>query len=245
MADTVAIDEITSEEQAELDKAKATLDDSYQQLCDYGYEFTGATLVGENGTETAVGSSFTMPAESLIVKLHISPIVYHIVFTCNGTVLSERDYAFGETIELPEDPTLPDEGENRFVFRGWSPQVSETATGEAREQIYEASFSIISNRPPEKIDTGLWQFFVSPIFLGGTAILIALIVAAVLLIRWRVKVRRRKKEEQTEPQQADAPEKESDHSEVPEKEPEKGQEAPESSEKEDPSTPSETSDPNT
>ncbi|MBE6529933.1 MAG: hypothetical protein E7680_04985 [Ruminococcaceae bacterium] len=167
-------------------------------VCDYGYEFTGATLVDEKGTESEVGASFTMPAESLTVKLHITPIVYHIVFVCNGTVLSERDYAFGETIELPEDPTLPDEGENRFVFRGWSPQVSETATGEAREQVYEASFSIISNRPPEIIDTGLWQFFVSPLFLGSVAVLIVFIVAVVLVVRWRIKVRRKKKKEQAE-----------------------------------------------
>ncbi len=160
--------------------------------CEYGYEFTGAALIYGNGETVAVENAFVMPAEPVTVELHIAPIVYHVVFLCREEVLSDREYAFGETIELPADPALPDEGENRFIFRGWTPQVSETATGEERELIYRANFSVVSNRPQEKIDASLWHFFVSPLFLGFVAVVVGIAGAIVLIVVIRKKRLRKK-----------------------------------------------------
>jgi len=144
--------------------------------CETGFEVIGATLIHEDGTEEKIGTSFTMPAEFVTVRLQVNPIQYHIVFKCNDQVISDKSYDYGENIEVPADPTLPDEEGYKFEFVGWIPQVSQTVAGDAREQVYEAKFVKVPNAPQVEEKTG---FIDSPAF---AVLIMALIVGAVTAV---------------------------------------------------------------
>ncbi len=78
--------------------------------------------VGKNTvTLTFAGKTVTFDVE--IIKATVTFKDY------NGKVISSAQYAYGETIQKPADPTRPKEGNLIYLFRGWSAEVSATCKG--------------------------------------------------------------------------------------------------------------------
>ena len=55
----------------------------------------------------------------------------------DGTVISEKEYLFGDTVEIPEAPTKPADGNGYYIFTGWDKEIVTTCDGNA---VYIAQF---------------------------------------------------------------------------------------------------------
>ena len=57
---------------------------------------------------------------------------YTVVFEDeDGTVISSKNYNYGETVAVPADPTKAADGTNTYTFAGWTPAVETTCKGDA------------------------------------------------------------------------------------------------------------------
>ena len=89
------------------------------------------TKVGENTiTVTYGGKTATFKVQ--IVK---AKVIFKLE---NGTIISEKEYLIGDTVEIPADPTLPPES-GSYVFAGWDREVVTTCDGNA---VYIAKFKL-------------------------------------------------------------------------------------------------------
>lgn len=108
--------------------------------CVYGYKIVGAKVTDANGAEIPLtGLSFQMPASVVSVVLQIEQIVYNVTFIVDGKVWHSAQYAAGDEILLPEDPTKATEGDISYTFTGWG-NVPALATGENTDMVFEASW---------------------------------------------------------------------------------------------------------
>ena len=49
----------------------------------------------------------------------------------DGSVISEKNYHYGDTLEIPDDPQRAPDGEQEYVFSGWDKEPSATCAGSA------------------------------------------------------------------------------------------------------------------
>ena len=68
--------------------------------------------------------TFTMPDEDVTIMASFVENEYVIKFVVDGVVISEKKYHKGDEIEVPENPTKPQEGDKAYVFVGWSQPIT-------------------------------------------------------------------------------------------------------------------------
>lgn len=95
-------------------------------------------------TDDGNGYVFSMPTSDVTVTARFEKIVYTVSFYCNGELISQKTYFYGDTVELPDEP----EGEAGHPFVKWSPEVT-PVTGDA---VYEAVFFSRGEGEPEETD---------------------------------------------------------------------------------------------
>ena len=69
-----------------------------------------------------------------------TPIDYTISFYANGEEISAKTYHYGDTIEVPANPTKAADEYNTYEFAGWTPTVPATVDGTG-DGIYTATFT--------------------------------------------------------------------------------------------------------
>ncbi len=153
--------------------------------CIFGYEVVGANVVDANGTVIALADdlTFTMPESPVSITLEVAPIRYTVTFMADGEVWSRAEYALGETIVLPSDPTKEAEAGFRYTFGGWG-EVPSIASGAERELLFEAQFIKVQEKVDYTSDAKgnrfLWTYL--PV-LGALLLLVAGVVGFFLLRR--------------------------------------------------------------
>ena len=76
---------------------------------------------------------------------------YTVIFKdYDGTVLSTKTYDYGDTVEVPDDPTRPDTDTTKYTFNGWTPDVEDICAGDAEyvatyteEEIEQKTYTVI------------------------------------------------------------------------------------------------------
>ncbi len=129
---------------------------------DAGYEYLSMTVKDAQGNVLPSDKkAFTMPESDVYITLSVSPILYRVTFLVDGVVWAEREYRYGERIELPETPTKMGTADASYVFKGWTPQVS-LAIGSDREIVHEALFTVVySNEVDPYLSTANNDLFMS------------------------------------------------------------------------------------
>ena len=108
-----------------MDGSTSTLDITPEMVS--GFDNTN---VGTN-TLTVTYEGQTATFEVQIVK---AKVIFQME---DGTVISEKEYLFGDTVEIPEAPTKPADGNGYYVFSGWDKEIVNTCDGNA---VYTAQF---------------------------------------------------------------------------------------------------------
>ena len=90
---------------------------------------------------TSIGTNtVTITYEGQIATFEMQIIKAKVIFQMgDGTIISEKEYLFGETVEIPADPTKPTDSNGYYVFTGWGREVSATCDGSA---VYQAVFEL-------------------------------------------------------------------------------------------------------
>lgn len=103
----------------------------------------GYTFVRWSDEEVAESRQLTL-SESIELQAIYSHNEYTITFVdANGQTISQKIYFWGDTIEVPEDPTKDATVEHTYEFAGWDPQVPETVSG---TQTFSPTFTEIVNK---------------------------------------------------------------------------------------------------
>ena len=91
----------------------------------YTYTANGNTVVID-------GNSFVMPNYDVSVGVTYIDIRYTVTFISDGNVISSNDrYTYGQKLEKPRDPVKQNDDNYSYTFIGWSPEISDTVTGDA------------------------------------------------------------------------------------------------------------------
>ena len=91
--------------------------------------FDNAVIGANTVTVTYEGQTATFEVQ--IVKAKVTFLMD------DGTIISEKEYLFGDTVEIPEVPQKPADNTYRYEFAGWDQEV-QNCTGNA---IYKATFT--------------------------------------------------------------------------------------------------------
>ncbi|MBP5230802.1 MAG: hypothetical protein ILO68_03650, partial [Clostridia bacterium] len=76
-----------------------------------------------------------LEASAELLVLQVGTVIFK---DWDGTVLSETTYRYGDTVEIPEDPTRQPDETYTYAFAGWDPEVVETMAGDA---VYVATYT--------------------------------------------------------------------------------------------------------
>lgn len=163
--------------------------------CVKGYEITGAVLTYADGREETVSATgFTMPAESVSMKLCVEQIVYRVSFVVDGVVIDTKEYFLGDAIVVPEDPTLGKDDGFVYSFIGWSPNVNDLATGEERDIVYQAQFKaaqVVGNEEMQHLSTKSVDHLIYTVIVIAAIFVLLVIVIIIIAVS---KARKRKSE---------------------------------------------------
>lgn len=108
-----------------MDGSTSTLDITPEMVS--GFDNTN---VGTN-TLTVTYEGQTATFEVQIVK---AKVIFQME---DGTIISEKEYLFGDTVEIPEAPTKPADGNGYYIFTGWDKEIVTACGGNA---VYIAQF---------------------------------------------------------------------------------------------------------
>ena len=84
-----------------------------------------------NSTEYPItGNSFVMPKGNIRIGVNLTTILYTVKFESDGKVIFEKtDYKYGDSLEIPNNPTKVNDDKYSYKFIGWSPEISDRVTG--------------------------------------------------------------------------------------------------------------------
>ena len=90
---------------------------------------------------------------SLVIKLYYIRNTHTVTYlNDDGTVISEKQYKYGETVTVPEDPTKAEDADATYKFNGWVLK-SGTALGAGNiclgDAVYEATFVVERSKSPD------------------------------------------------------------------------------------------------
>ena len=90
-------------------------------------EYAGFTEDASNKDRIAEG---TIAGDgSLTLRLYYTRNRYKITFKdYDGRIISDKEYKYEQTVEIPENPTRESDETYTYEFIGWSPEVTQTAT---------------------------------------------------------------------------------------------------------------------
>ncbi len=152
---------------------------SLAPMCIYGYEIVDASVIDADGNSISVSEdmTFVMPASAVKVTFDVRQIVYTVIFRVDGEIISQKEYALGDVIELPADPVKELDDGYVYVFSTWG-DVLPTAGGDARELVYDAVFKQTqkTEAPPEDPTVNLFLKIYIPVGIGILLLIIGLII---------------------------------------------------------------------
>jgi len=103
-------------------------------------ETTTEIKIAHVEANTSAGGKVTFADDSALVEIKEK---YSVKFVDGDgeTVISEQKYFIDEKVTLPEDPTKPSDGENKYIFTGWTPEVTETVM---QDTVYTAIYETVA-----------------------------------------------------------------------------------------------------
>ena len=115
-------------------KLLVTYTDDSTQLVD----ITDAMVSGFDNSNPGI-NTLTVTYEGFTVNLDVEIIKAKVIFLMDdGTVISETEYLYGDTVQVPDPPTKPTDSNGYYVFAGWGKEVT-TCAGNA---VYQAVFEL-------------------------------------------------------------------------------------------------------
>ena len=119
------------------------------------------------------GNSFVMPEGDVLVGLELEDILYTVTFMSDGMILSQMQYKYGDTVDVPRNPVKQNDGTYSYTFSGWSEEIT-VVTGDVT---YEAQFD--SELLPDDGDDGVNKY---AILLTIIIIVFAILIVSIILL---------------------------------------------------------------
>jgi len=139
---------------------------------------------------TIVNSSFVMPSYDVIVCVEYKKLTYTVKFISDGRTLISKTYTYGDTVSVPDDPSKASDESFSYVFKGWSPSVSPTVTGNATySAVYEAVPLPEKNLDNDKMTPTVLRLYL--LLIVGTVCLTFIVIPS-SVINFVIKARRKK-----------------------------------------------------
>lgn len=100
---------------------------------------TPEMVSGFDNTKVGI-NTVTVTLEGLTTEFNVEIIKAKVIFQMeDGTLISQKEYLIGDTVELPKDPEKPGDKNGTYIFTGWDKEVT-VCTGNA---VYTAVFKLV------------------------------------------------------------------------------------------------------
>ena len=161
----------------------------------FGYRLQGVYYMTDRGERKEIDDtlSFVMPEDNVTLYADFEVITYTVTFLSEGTVLSEKTYALGETLTFPTAPSSRREGDDLILFSKWE----KTVDPETGDVTYTAVFSRTPVADPEntyKQDYHGWRFGDFLPYVGVGAVALTILTATIIFICFYCRRKRHKKQ---------------------------------------------------
>ncbi len=140
--------------------------------------------------------TFIMPDFAVNIEVEYDRLSYTVKFVCEGEIISEKKYFYGDEVEIPEAPTKEQSGDFIYTFAGWTPEiVIVQADAEYEATFYETKLADESEMNEHNFQNReykvLWLFAAAGAVVAGVVLTVCLCVKG---IRKRRSSKRRKKD---------------------------------------------------
>ena len=131
-------------------------------------------LLSDLSRHPIVGDSFVMPYGNIRLGATVTEKQYSVKFVSDGKVISERnDYAYRDTVRVPNNPTKLNDDKYSYTFVGWSPEI----TAVEGDVVYVAIFEA---KPLPVVEKKVSKFTI--VFYSALSIFVLGVISLVLLI---------------------------------------------------------------
>ena len=131
-------------------------------------------LLSDLSRHPIVGDSFVMPYGNIRLGATVTEKQYSVKFVSDGKVISERnDYAYRDTVRVPNNPTKLNDDKYSYTFVGWSPEI----TAVEGDVVYVAIFEA---KPLPVVEKKVSKFMIA--FYSAIGIFVLGVISLVLLI---------------------------------------------------------------
>lgn len=131
---TVSYDAAELEPQSKKYGAELTLSDVVPVK--EGYTFAGWATEPEGEAVYQPGGAYTEEANAALYAVW-EQIMYTVKFVSDGNIISEKQYASGAAIDVPENPTKPSDKSYSYTFEKWDAEIAPASA----DAVYTAVFT--------------------------------------------------------------------------------------------------------
>lgn len=183
-----------------IDKTTATSGERVKFYCHAitGYEIVSVFLIGVDGVETPIEPTdiegcyeFLMPSESVSVGIDCRAIMYTVKFVSEGKVLSSNTYKYGEIPVVPNAPVKVSDGDYRYEFVCWNPQIAPATSDRTYRALYRAIPLPVKEKPTGLIISDSVKQLLARAITLGVYLCVILLPATVITVTKIAIVRRR------------------------------------------------------
>ncbi len=86
---------------------------------------------------TVVDGSFVMPDHNVTLIATAKKKVFTVTFKSDGKVIDEREYEYGDEVEVPRNPSKQNDDKYSYEFVGWSSEITTVQSDAVYEAVYE------------------------------------------------------------------------------------------------------------
>lgn len=107
-----------------------------------GTEILAISVTDRNGDNVSYNphrNTIRIKDRDVVISVTGKYILYNVAFVANGKIISEQQLPYGADPRLPLNPSLASDGEYKYVFTGWTPEVTPVTC----DITYEANFDKI------------------------------------------------------------------------------------------------------
>lgn len=151
-----------------------------------GVNVIGIDIVDAEGNPISDfdGKEFSLPNGDVIISVRAKYILYNVEFVSSGAVISRQPLKYGEMPVLPPEPAVASDGNFKYTFVGWTPDITPVNGDIVYEAVFDKTPVTDQNVPSQDSPiAGIMKYVKAAIACVGVIFFGIIVLVIVLIVR--------------------------------------------------------------